>query len=51
MKKTIGVTNKTAISVLFEDAAITAAVLYLCHLCIVCGYTGSLALLSALIGL
>jgi len=51
MKKKIGFTNKTAVFVLLEDAAITAAVLYLCYLCIVCGYTGSLAFLSALIGL
>lgn len=50
MKK-LGFTNKAAVFVLLEDAAITAAVLFLCYLCIVRGYTGSLAFLSALIGL
>lgn len=51
MKKKLGFTNKAAVFVLLEDAAITAAVLYLCYLCIVRGYTGTLAFLSALIGL
>ena len=51
MIKKIGFTNAAAVFVLMEDAAITAAVLYLCYLCIVWGYTGSLAFLSALIGL
>lgn len=51
MKKKLGFTNKTAAFVLLEDSAITAAVLALCYLCIVRGYTGSLAFLSALIGL
>lgn len=41
----------TAVFVLLEDAAVTAFVLYLCRLCILQGYTGSLAFLSALIGL
>lgn len=50
MKK-LGFTNKAAVFVLLEDAAITAAVLFLCYLCIVKGYTGTLAFLSALIGL
>lgn len=51
MKKKIGVSNKTALLVLAEDVLITTAVLGLCYLCIVRGYTGSLAFLSALIGL
>lgn len=51
MKKKLGFTNKTAALVLLEDVVITAAVLALCYLCIVRGYTGSLAFLSALIGL
>lgn len=51
MKKKIGFTNMTAAFVLLEDAAVTAFVLFLCYLCIVRGYTGSLAFLSALIGL
>ena len=51
IKKGIGFTNKAAVFVLLEDAMITGCVLYLCYLCIVRGYTGSLAFLSALIGL
>lgn len=51
MKKKIGFTNTTAAFVLLEDAAITGAVLFLCYLCIIRGYTGTLAFLSALIGL
>lgn len=51
MRKKLGFTNKAAVFVLAEDAAITAAVLYLCWLCIVKGYAGSLVFLSALIGL
>lgn len=51
MKKKLGFTNKTAAFILLEDAIITAAVLGLCYICIVRGYTGSLAFLSALIGL
>lgn len=47
----MGFTNKAAVFVLLEDATVTAAVLYLCRLCIVLGYTGPLAFLSALIGL
>lgn len=50
MKK-LGFTNKTAVFVLLEDVVITVFVLYLCRLCILMGYTGSLAFLSALIGL
>lgn len=49
--KKLGFTNKAAVFVLWEDAAITFAVLYLCYLCIINGYTGTLAFLSALIGL
>ncbi|MGE4353145.1 MAG: hypothetical protein AB7D36_03560 [Oscillospiraceae bacterium] len=50
-KKKLGFTNKTAVFVLAEDAAITAFVLYLCYLCIMQGFTGSMAFLTALIGL
>lgn len=50
MKK-LGFTNRAAVFVLAEDTAITAAVLILCWLCIDRGYTGSLAFLTALIGL
>lgn len=51
MKKGLGFTNRAARFVLLEDAVITLAVLALCGLCIIRGYMGSLAFLSALIGL
>jgi len=50
-KHRLGFTNKMAVFVLAEDAAITGFVLYLCYLCVRNGYTGTLAFLTALIGL
>ena len=50
-KSKLGFTNKAAVFVLLEDIAITFFVLYLCRLCILQEFTGSLAFLSALIGL
>ena len=49
--KRLGFTNRAAVFVLLEDAAVTGFVLYLCRLCILLGFTGSLAFLSALIAL
>lgn len=51
MPKKLGFTNKTASFVLLEDAVITGFVLFLCCLCITREYTGTLAFLTALIGL
>jgi hypothetical protein len=49
--KKIGFTNMMSVAVIIEDIVVTATVLWLCHKCILAGFTGSMAYLSALIAL